>query len=193
LQKQFPTSLTAKNKYFFATVDGKKKKYEIDRTFVLNNLFFLIECKNLALIEDTADLRKLRSRCQELQEYGEYLEFKANLLKDNYRQLEMRIAQLRQRNCSRIIPVILSFYPDIVSFHKVPFLTIYEFIRYVSLCDQKGNFVSSFDDFSQTTFRFSSYVGPFRGIGKEDQELRCKNRGFVCETGSAYFQSVREG
>lgn len=157
LQKQFPNSLTAKNKYFFATVSGKEKRYEIDRTFVLKDLFFLIECKNLLLIEDLADIRKLRSRNQELKGYGEYLEFKGNLLKDNYCQLETKIPLLRRHNCTRVIPVVLSLYPDILSFHKVPFLTIYEFVRYVSACEREGRFLESFSDFSGTTFNFPSF------------------------------------
>jgi len=158
LQKQFPDAFTFKNKFFFATTNGKRKKYEIDRTFVTDSLFFLIECKNLMLPEDSANLKKIRSRYQELRKYGEYLEWKVNLLKDNFEQLETEIPELKRYNCTRLIPVIISLYPDLISFYKVPFLTIYEFIRYVSLCQRKGTFVPSFTDFSQTTFKFPSFT-----------------------------------
>lgn len=157
LQKQFPDALTYKNKYFFVEVNDEKKRYEIDRTFVFNDLFFAVECKNLLLIEDTANFRKLRSRNQELKAYGNYLELKANLLKNNFEQLEESIPGLKQHNCVRIVPVILSLYPDILTFHKVPFLSVYEFIRYVSACEQQGRFLNSYTDFSKIVFNFPSF------------------------------------
>jgi hypothetical protein len=156
LKKQFPDELTYKNKYFF-TEEGKRNRYEIDRTFVLNELFFIVECKNLLLIEDTANFRKLRSRNQELKKYGEYLELKATLLKDNFEQLEEEIPQLSKHKCTRVIPVILSLYPDILTFYKVPFLSIYEFIRYVTACEAKKSLLDSYTDVSQITFQFPSY------------------------------------
>jgi hypothetical protein len=158
LQKQFPESFSYKNKYFFIKNNGETNRYEIDRTFVVDGLFFLIECKNLLLIEDTANFRRLRARDQELRGYGEYLELKATLLKDNFTQLEESIPGLKDQKCTQIIPLVMSIYPDMLTFHKVPFITIYEFIRYINLLKEKHKFIETFEDIASTeAFNFVSF------------------------------------
>jgi len=157
LKEVFPKSFQYKNKYFTGEYQGKRKKLEIDRIFAQNGLFFILECKNLSIIEDTTKIKKLKSREQELKAYGNYLEIKANQLAQNFKQIENSVPGLREFNCEKIAPVILSLYPDIFSFYKVPFMTIYEFIRYVSECQQKDEWSKTFEDLTGVTFEMRFY------------------------------------
>jgi len=83
LKELFPDALTEKNRFFWGEYKGKRKKLEIDRIFAMKEFFFLLECKNLSLIENTSDIRKLKSRQHELENYGDYLESKATQLISN--------------------------------------------------------------------------------------------------------------
>jgi hypothetical protein len=152
LRDLFPESFTSKNKFFWGVYEGEKKRLEIDRIFVDWNVFFMIECKNLRFIEDTSNFKALKSRELELKKYGEYLSIKASELSKIFSQIESKIPELKEYNCSQIAPVILYLYPDIISNYQVPFLTIYEFVRYLYSCKREKKFLPSFTDFSSAKF-----------------------------------------
>ncbi len=132
LQEESPFLLIP-NRYF--------KELQYDQFLYTKPYLFVIDSKDLKLIDRIDERKKIGSRKHELSKYCEYLREKSNLIKENLKEFITFFPECE--GCHYLIPVIISHNPEYYfEFNEVCVITLLEFLQIheeVIYLAKKGN------------------------------------------------------